>query len=213
MSSLSGRGSGKGERGRTGWSSGGWRLVLAAGFVAVLLATPVLAGHMTEWRHDHSDKGVPRRPDGLYGLRKRFGGPACNEKANNARTWFPHAVARDQGGYVVYHPYLAINVGDNVRNHIASAHNNGALDYGIYGYNCRLKTGGSGYSVHAWGAAIDTNTARNPYGQDNWNGKGADGNDYGKYIPDIYRGAFPGHRFVWGKKWSDPHHFQYVTNY
>ena len=202
--------------GRAAWGAGRaarLAVLVVAGIVAAALASPVLAGHMTDWRHNHSKRGVPPRPDGLAALRYRFGGPACNEKANNARTWFPFAVSRDRGGYVLYHPYLAINVGDNIRNHIAATHRNGALDYGIYGYSCRLKTGGSGWSVHAWGAAIDTNTARNPYGQDHWEGKGADGHDYGRYIPNLYRGSFPGHRFVWGKRWSDPHHFQYVSNY
>jgi hypothetical protein len=104
--------------------------VLAAGIVALASVSPVLAGHMTDWRHDHSNEGVPSRPDGLAELRNRFGGPACNERANNARTWFPSAVSRTQGGYVLYHPYLAINVGDNIRTHIAATHRNGALDYG-----------------------------------------------------------------------------------
>ena len=189
---------------------------LAVGVVAALsavaVAGPVVAGHLTDWRHDHSNEGVPYRPNGLTELRNRFG-PHCGERANNARTWFPHAVSRHRGGYVYYHPYLAINVGTNIRGHIAAAHKNGALDYGIYGYNCRLKTGGSEWSTHAWGAAIDTNTARNPYGQDRWNGTGSDGKDYGLYIPNLYRGSYPGHRFVWGKGWSDPHHFQYVSNY
>jgi D-alanyl-D-alanine carboxypeptidase len=212
--SAASRGSERRAGGRTGWGTGrASRMLLSAGIAAVALAGPALAGHMTDWRHDHSKRGVPPRPDGVAELRHRFGGPACNEKANNARTWFPHAVSRNEGGYVIYHPYLAINVGDNIRNHIAAAHRNGALDYGIYGYNCRLKTGGSEWSVHAWGAAIDTNTARNPYGQDHWEGKGADGHDYGRYIPDLYRGVFPGHRFTWGKSWSDPHHFQYVSDY
>jgi D-alanyl-D-alanine carboxypeptidase len=180
--------------------------------VAAIGAGPALASHLTDWRHDHSNRGVPPRPDGLRELRDRFG-PACSDRANNARTWFPNAVNRGAGGYVYYHPYIAINVGRNVRGHISAAHRNGALDYGIYGYNCRLKTGGSEWSTHAFGAAIDTNTARNPYGQDHWNGRGADGHDYGPYIPNVYRGSFPGHRFVWGKQWSDPHHFQYVSGY
>jgi D-alanyl-D-alanine carboxypeptidase len=186
--------------------------LVAGAIVALAAAGPVLAGHWRGWEHNHSNRGVPPRPEGLHELRNRFG-PPCGDRANNARTWFPHAVNRGVGGYVYYHPYLAINVGNNIRNHINAAHRNGALDYGIYGYNCRLKTGGSEWSTHAFGAAIDTNTARNPYGQDHWNGKGADGHDHGLYIPDLYRGAYPGHRFVWGKQWSDPHHFQYVSNY
>ena len=34
---------------------------------------------------------------------------------------------------------------------------------------------GSEWSTNAWGAAIDTNTARNSYGQDHWEPGGADG--------------------------------------
>ena len=186
-------------------------LVLAA---LGLMQTAALAGHMSDWRHDHSSKGVPYRPKGLSELKQHFGA-ACNAKANDARAWFPSAVARGEGGYVYFHPYLARNIGHNIRGHIAKAHRNGAVDYGVYGYNCRTKTGGSGYSVHAWGAAVDTNTARNPYGQSHWDGRGADGVNHGTYIPDVWRGAAPGHRFKWGKTFStpDPHHFQYVTGY
>lgn len=188
--------------------------VLAAVAVLTVMQSAALAGHMNNWRHDHSSDGVPRRPKGLQQLRDRFGKP-CGNKANDARTWFPSAVARGQGGYVNYHPYLARNVGHNIRGHIAKAHRNGAIDYGVYGYSCRTMTGGSNYSTHAWGAAIDTNTARNPYGQGYWNGKGADGKDHGTYIPNVWKGPDPGHRFKWGMSFStpDPHHFQYVTGY
>lgn len=187
---------------------------LVALALIVSLNAMAVASHMSSWRHDHSSKGVPYRPKGLKELRNRFGS-ACNGKANDARTWFPSAVGRGQGGYVYYHPYLGRNIGHNVRGHIAKAHKNKAVDYGVYGYNCRLKTGGSAYSVHAWGAAVDTNTARNPYGQSYWNGRGSDGKRYGKYIPNVWRGSDPGHRFKWGLRFStpDPHHFQYVTGY
>jgi hypothetical protein len=141
--------------GRAAWGTGraARMAVLAVGIVALALVSPVLAGHMTEWRHNHSNEGVPPRPDGLAELRNRFGGSACNERANNARTWFPSAVSRTQGGYVLYHPYLAINVGNNIRNHIAATHRNGALDYGIYGYRCsrcvRGCPGGSPEAIRA----------------------------------------------------------------
>lgn len=187
------------------------------GMVAGLLwtAAPALGGHQRDWTHDHSRSAIPPRPRGLEGLRNRFGSH-CNSAANDARTWFPHAVARGTGGYVYYHPYLARNVGGNIRNHIRAAHREDAVDVGVYGYNCRLKRGGSTWSVHSWGAAIDTNTLRNPFGQTYWNGRGADGRDYGKYIPNLWKGPDPGHRFYWGIHFSgtkDPHHFQYVTGY
>jgi hypothetical protein len=52
-------------------------------------------------------------------------------------------------------------------------------------------------------------------GQDFWNGKGADGKDYVRYLPNVWHGDYPGHNFFWGIHWSrpDPMHFQYVTDY
>ncbi len=190
------------------------RGAVAAIAAGVALQSGALASHMSDWRHDHSSQGIPYRPKGLQELRQRFGA-ACGDKANDARTWFPSAVSRGEGGYIYYHPYLGRNIGHNIRGHIAKAHRNGAVDYGVYGYACRQKTGGTGYSTHAWGAAVDTNTARNPYGQPYWNGIGADGKDHGTYIPNVWRGPDPGHRFKWGIHFStpDPHHFQYVTGY
>jgi hypothetical protein len=85
----------------------------------------------------------------------------------------------------------------------------------VYGYSCRYIAGTTSWSTHAFGAAIDTNSARNPLGQSYWNGRGADGVDYGRYLPNIWRGGYPGHRFYWGLNWTrpDPMHFQYVTDY
>jgi hypothetical protein len=191
-----------------------WKRSLAAAVVAATVLAPsgAPAIHLKEWTHDHSRDGVPHRPQGHDELVSKFGRP-CGPNANDARAWFPHAVSRDRGGYVVYHQKLARNIGYNIRLHIDKAHLNAAIDYGVYGYACRLKTGGTEYSVHAWGAAVDTNTARNPYGQDHWNGRGADGEDRGTYIPSVWKGENPGHYFLWGLRWNDPHHFQYVTGY
>lgn len=186
-------------------------LALLLGTVSV---SPSGATHLSDWRHDHSTRAISWRPGSYSGLVKKFGSP-CSDAANDARTWFPHAVARGQGGYVYYHAKLARNVGGNIRLHVAKAHNNGAFDYGIYGYNCRRMRGSTKWSTHAWGAAVDTNTRRNPQGQSWWNGRGADGRDYGMYLPRIWKGKDPGHRFLWGKHFStpDPHHFQYVSGY
>jgi hypothetical protein len=180
--------------------------------LALAMAVPATASHLSDWKHDHSPQAIRHRPHGLAELVDRYGGH-CSNKANDARTWFPSAVARHVGGYVTYHAKLARNVGYNIRTHIAADHRNPAIDYGVYGYNCRLKRGGTQWSTHAFGVAIDTNTFRNPFGQAHWDGRGSNGHDFGRYLPNIYKGPYPGHRFFWGKKWNDPHHFQYVTGY
>jgi D-alanyl-D-alanine carboxypeptidase len=192
-------------------------LVLAGSLaVAVFAGSAAVAGHMSGWQHDHSRDGIPPRPSGLWELNQIFG-DRCINRSNNARTWFPHADPGPSGGgaYVEYHTYLARTIGFNVRNHINAAHRDGALYPGIGAYNCRLIDGTTSWSVHSWGAAVDTNWQRNFRGQDFWNGRGFDGENHGTYIPDVYRGGFPGHRFFWGLNWSnpDPMHFQYVTNY
>ena len=43
-----------------------------------------------------------------------------------------------------------------------------------------------------------------------------DGKNYKKYLPTLWKGAYPGHNFYWGLNFSttpDPMHFQYVTGY
>jgi len=195
-------------------STGGLRWGLAASLLVVAMAGPAVAGHMQGWRHDHSSSAIFPRPHGYSAMVNTFGN-RCTSWAQQSRTWFPSAQARGQGGYVVYHGLLARNVGGNIRNHINADHRNKAVDYGVYGYLCRQMTGSSNWSVHAWGAAVDTNTDRNPRGQGHWDGRGSDWVNYGKYIPNIWKGPNPGHRFYWGLQFSypDPHHFQYVTGY
>ncbi|MBA3691221.1 MAG: M15 family metallopeptidase [Actinobacteria bacterium] len=197
---------------------GGTGRFATAGTLALLvmssyLAGSALAGHMSDWTHDHSDRAIPDRPNGLAELNRMFG-DRCIDRSNDGRSYWPHQ-SLDGGDYVTYNTYIARNVGYNIRNHIDAAHRDGALYPGIGGYNCRQMSGSTLWSTHAWGAAIDTNWLRNPWGQDHWNGRGWDGTDYDTYIPDVWRGTFPGHRFYWGLHFStpDPMHFQYVTNY
>jgi hypothetical protein len=194
---------------------GRWRARGAvAAVVSVLVLAPIaaIAGHMGGWTHDHSSAGVPYRPNGYNDIVRVFGQP-CGPNANAHRTWFPHVWGRWQADYVNHHPYIARNVAHNIRGHVSAAHNDGAWDYGQWGFACRERTGGSGASTHAFGAAIDTNTARNPYGQCSWNGVGANGVAYGTYLPNVWRDAEAGHHFRWGRDWCDPHHFQYATGW
>jgi hypothetical protein len=193
------------------------RRVACAIVLAVIATAPPVARAVVidGWTHDHSDAGVPPRPSGYSGLVNTFGQP-CNNSANDSRSYWPSQSARNVAGYVYYHPYIGRDVGYNIRNHVAHDHRDGAVDYLVGGYNCRTIRGSTSWSTHAFGAAIDTNSARNPLGQDHWVGIGADGEHYGTYLPDVWRGAYPGHGFFWGLNWDsrpDPMHFQYVTNY
>jgi D-alanyl-D-alanine carboxypeptidase len=196
----------------------GRRWTVVGGAVAALMLGSVAARAyypIDGWVHDHSSAGIPPRPSGYTELVQTFGKP-CSNAANDSRSYWPSQSARNVSGYVYYHPYIARDVGYNIRNHIAHDHRDGAVDYLVGAYNCRTIRGSTDWSVHAFGAAVDTNSARNPLGQDHWNGKGADGTDYGRYLPDVWRGAFPGHHFFWGLNWDsrpDPMHFQYVTDY
>jgi hypothetical protein len=196
------------------------RLLLVAALLAALsglVVYPIAAGasHMTGWVHDHSSAGIPPRPNGYTQLVATFGQP-CNAAADDARSYWPSQSARNVAGYIKYHPYLARDIGYNIRSHIEAVHKNGAVDFGVYGYVCKYIAGTTKRSTHAFGAAVDTNSYRNPVGQTYWNGIGANGINYYRYIPDVWRGGYPGHGFYWGLNFSttpDPMHFQYVTGY
>lgn len=154
------------------------------------------------------DEDPGPRPYGLQGLKDMFG-KRCNSKANDARTFMPHAWGRGDGGYVYYHSKLLHKVSVEVADALLYEGKRNAFDYGIWGYACRLKTGGTSWSVHSWGAAIDTNTLRNPYGQTWWDGRGAWGKRYGRLIPNAYMSE----DFYWGLNFNDPMHMQYVSGY
>jgi D-alanyl-D-alanine carboxypeptidase len=192
------------------------RCAIAAVVVSVLAVPTLALGQpIDSWVHDHSSDGIPPRPSGYTELVQTFGQP-CSDRANNSRSYWPSQSARNVAGYVYYHPYIARDVGYNIRNHVSYARRDKAVDYLVGGYNCRYISGTTSWSTHAFGAAIDTNSARNPMGQNYWNGKGADGKDYGKYLPEVWHGVYPGHFFFWGIHWDsrpDPMHFQYVTDY
>ena len=172
------------------------------------------AHHMDDWVHDHSAAVIPVRPDGLAEIQATYG-PVCGDAANAGRSFWPNQ-SSSGSGYVYYHAYIAKNVGGNIRNHISQVHREAAVRYLVGGYNCRYISGSTSWSLHAWGAAIDTNSATNPMGQNFWDGHGSDGKPYGTYLPDVWRGPYPGHKFFWGLNWDskpDPMHFQYALGY
>jgi hypothetical protein len=197
--------------------TGGVGVALACVMWAGVLWAPPSASASPEpgWAHDHSVNGIPPRPSGWAEMVNTFG-PKCTNRSNDARSLWPSQSEPFTAGYVYYHPYIQRDVGWNIRGHVSDANKDAAPYPGVGGYNCRLISGSTSWSVHSWGAAIDTNWQRNPMGQDHWNGRGADGVNYGTFLPDVWRGAAPGHHFFWGINWDsrpDPMHFQYVTDY
>ena len=155
---------------------------------------------------DVSTGPLPARPYGLSGLRSVFG-ERCSPEANDGRAYFPSAGGRGTYGYVYFHARLSNVIGNKVLPKINPRKK--ANDYGVWGYACRMKTGGTSWSVHSWGAAIDTNTLRNPFGQRHWNGRGSNGKAFGRFLPKIWMGR----GFYWGLNFNDPMHFQYVSGY
>jgi hypothetical protein len=183
-------------------------------FTIAHTAGQALAHPIDVWVHDHSSDVIRPRPDGLSEIQATFG-PVCGDNSNGARSYWP-AQDANGAGYVYYDTYVGKNVGGNIRNHVLYDRKDGAVRWLVGGYNCRYISGTTSWSLHAWGAAIDTNSATNPVGQDHWNGLGADGKKYGTYLPDVWRGPYPGHHFFWGLSWPtkpDPMHFQYATGY
>jgi hypothetical protein len=76
-------------------------------------------------------------------------------------------------------------------------------------YNCRTVADTGQPSMHAWGAAIDINTAHADY----WLGRRSSTGDTGYFnrIPIELVEIFERHGFIWGGKWShyDTMHFEY----
>jgi hypothetical protein len=174
-----------------------------------------LPGTASGWVDDQSNNAIPRRPSGLQGLINTFG-PRCSDVASAARSYWPSQDGRGSGGYIYVNAYIARNVEYDIRGQIDAEHHNNAVDYGVYGYACRQISGSTSWSTHAWGAAVDTNSARNPMGQRKWDGRGSNGTNFGTFIPDVWKGSDPGHHFFWGLNFDsrpDPMHFQYVTDY
>ena len=180
---------------------GRWLVVASVACAALVgfLGAPFAARALppSGWTHDHSAAGIPHRPHGYNALVATFGQP-CSAAANAARSSWPSQSTPGVDGYINYHPYIDRDVSWNIRNHISADLKEQALYPGIGGYNCRYVEGTTSWSVHAFGAAIDINWQRNPRGSSTWNGVGADGHNYGRYLPKLWKGAYPGHNFYWG---------------
>jgi len=76
-------------------------------------------------------------------------------------------------------------------------------------YACRAVADTGQTSMHAWGAAIDINTARSNYWM--WMRRGSAMPAYENRIPSDIVAIFERHGFIWGGRWShfDTMHFEY----
>jgi D-alanyl-D-alanine carboxypeptidase-like protein len=165
------------------------------------------------WRHKHYK--YPPVPSGYSKIVSTFGQP-CNSAVNDNRTnW----VAVDNGkSYPVYYHVklggysthyggtgrtdMSSNLNHDVRGHIRNDHMGGYVTHGIYGYACRKINNSNKWSTHAWGIAVDINSAANPYPTSNCRGMPA------QLIRD-----WTDHGWKHGKSFSDCMHFQYAVNY
>ena len=85
-------------------------------------------------------------------------------------------------------------------------------------FNCRNMTGGTGFSEHSYGTAIDLNPVQNPYRSGDLV-LPADGRRYldrtaapGVILAgDATVRAFAGHGWHWGGTWSDPVDYQHFS--
>lgn len=86
-------------------------------------------------------------------------------------------------------------------------------------FNCRAVTGGSSWSEHSYGTAIDVNPLVNPYvrGDTVLPPEGSRFADRGMDAPGmIHRGddvvdAFAAHGWVWGGTWTSPKDYQHFS--
>ena len=86
-------------------------------------------------------------------------------------------------------------------------------------FNCRAVTGGSSWSEHSYGTAIDMNPLVNPYvvGETVLPPEGAAYADRSLDAPgmihdgDVVVDAFAAHGWIWGGTWSSPKDYQHFS--
>ena len=153
----------------------------------------------------HLHAGYPAVPNGYSQIVNEFGQP-CNSQFNdNTRWWY----ASDDGqNYlnVLHHRLGPSSGGSNEQDvymHIYGEYGlGGAMKHGIYGANCRYISGTTTWSTHAWGIAMDINTAPNH----SW--------ERHCHIHDLHdgiRSTYSNHK--WSEISCDAGHFQYATGY
>lgn len=179
-------------------------MLLGFGTVAALAApTGPLSKIPQEDQWQDLHYGYPVRPYGLSAIKKTFGAP-CSRDANTLTYIF---FAGDNGkAYPVnFHRLLggvdSSNLDNDIPFHIEKKNLESKVLSGIWGFNCRVKRGSSDYSAHAWGIAVDINSAYESPGQTC------------RTISAALGQIWTDHNWYWGAVWKDCMHFQYATGY
>ena len=188
----------------------GAAVVLAS---AAAILPLVLAFHWGQqgWRDRHY--GYPSRPAGYTQIVNRFGQPCSSQASAISTSWraadtgqtFSFRFHKKLGGYptemISNKGGSSTNLDNDVYGHIQNDHLQAYVEHGIYGFACRLMRGGSSYSTHAFGIAIDVSSAE----------------EYmGKCTSSVNRNhayIWQNHNWYWGLAFCDPMHFQYATGY
>lgn len=182
----------------------GWTAALVAAAVVLTAPTALAMPSLDPWRDRHV--GYPAVPNGATAINNTFGAP-CSSPVNDNNVLLK---ATDNGQWyqVNFHAKLggtaSSNLDNDVVGHIYTLGYNRELKSGIWGYNCRRKRNSTAWSTHAWGIAVDINSAYEFQGDTNcntvttWMGK-----------------VWTDHRWKWGRDFStkDCMHFQYATGY
>lgn len=191
-------------------------------FVSIFVLATVASAWPAQANHYYSEQGWrdkhvlwPPKPSGYEEIVKTFGEP-CNEAANdNLSNWtatddkkvYPVRYHYKLGGYGKFYggagsTERSSNFNNDVRGHIRNEHFAGYVTRGIYGYTCRKISGTQKWSTHAWGIAVDINTAANPYPTSRCKG-----------MPSGLIKIWTNHRWRHGASFSDCMHFQYALDY
>ena len=157
-----------------------------------------LAGHLSDWTHDHRDAGAR--------LGRAVSPVSTTSSARDAVT---RPTTRDRGGRtrtpIRSGPGSTSTTTRTSRETLASTSGTTSMPRIATGPCTRgsaATTAGSSRGRRRGGPLVGSRDRhaweRNPRYQTYWNGRGIDGTNYGTYIPDVWRGGFPGHRFFWG---------------
>jgi len=170
---------------------------------AVLLAAAIVGAGATAAMAADLHYHYPKVPYGRAQIVDVFGRP-CNARARENAITFK---AADDGRlYTVrYHRKLGgaySSVLPDVRWHILNSTYPDNLKRGIWGYACRYIANTRKYSTHAWGIAVDINSAYEHVGHYHCHS-----------IPDGLGRIWTNHGFKWGVSFGDCMHFQYATGY
>ena len=189
------------------------RMALSVLAVAALVLPLTVGFHWARlgWTDRHYN--YPSRPDGYTQIVNRFGQPCSADARAISMQWtaadnglsyavtfhrklggYPTTMVPDKGG-------KSTNLDNDVYGHIQNGHLQPYVKHGIYGYACRVISGGTNWSTHAFGIAVDVSSAEEYMGKCT------------STVNTYHASIWQQHSWYWGLAFCDPMHFQYATGY